>query len=301
MSSVVTPIPFPSLALGKSSGTASSVLAAGSGKAGVGPSQVPNQERVFLVEGIRPIPQKVVERARAWQFVNLAELIPNKPYSPEDEMSLLQQAQAEGKIVLVQSVEQLKRARKQITDIVSWLEAFGTLMAIVAPIEPSAIPHMVSHMLRVVRASRVSGSRWIEFDKEYRLKAVAQGNHKWSSHDADLWDYYVTTATAVQAQGSSIASGYGNQHPRWGAQQSDQSRTMGKPSQRAAKRGRGAEGSQTTQPWKKRACYSLNFDGACKKEAEGFTCPFLHVCYTCGAEGHLPPNCPDRGLKKKRE
>ena len=36
---------------------------------------------------------------------NVAELLPGKPYNVEDELSLLQQAQAEGKVVLVQSVE----------------------------------------------------------------------------------------------------------------------------------------------------------------------------------------------------
>ena len=35
----------------------------------------------------------------------MAKLLPGKTYDVEDELSLLQQAQAEGKVVLVQSVE----------------------------------------------------------------------------------------------------------------------------------------------------------------------------------------------------
>lgn len=84
----------------------------------------------------------------------MAELLPGKPYNVEDERILLHQAQAEGKVVvLVQSVEQLKWSRKEVVDIVSWVEAFGIIMAVVAHTESAAIPHMVAHMLRVVRAS----------------------------------------------------------------------------------------------------------------------------------------------------
>ena len=36
---------------------------------------------------------------------NVAELLPGKAYDVEDELSLLQQTQAERKVVLVQSVE----------------------------------------------------------------------------------------------------------------------------------------------------------------------------------------------------
>ena len=80
-----------------------------------------------MVEGIRPVPKKLVEKPRAWQYI-----------------------------------------------------------AIVGSTDASAVPHMVAYMLRVIRAARMKGSRWIEFAKEYRMKAAAQGNRKWSVHDADL-------------------------------------------------------------------------------------------------------------------
>ena len=54
-------------------------------------------------------------------------------------MSLLQQAQVESKVVLVQSIDQLKRSKKEIVDIVSLAEVFGTLMALVASTEQAAI------------------------------------------------------------------------------------------------------------------------------------------------------------------
>ena len=52
----------------------------------------------------------------------------------------------------------------------------------------------------------MKGSRWIEFDKEYRMKAAAQGNRKWSVHDADLWDHYITTAATLHSQEGSMGA-----------------------------------------------------------------------------------------------
>ena len=50
---------------------------------------------------------------------------------------------------------------------------------------------------RIIRAAHVKGSRWLDLDQEFRLKAAAQGNWKWSIHDVDLWDYHVTAAAGT--------------------------------------------------------------------------------------------------------
>ena len=76
-------------------------------------------EWLFMVEGIRPVPKILAEKARAWQYINLVELLPSKPYCVEDKWSLLQQAQADGQVVLVQSMQQLKSSKRDIADILS--------------------------------------------------------------------------------------------------------------------------------------------------------------------------------------
>ena len=55
-----------------------------------------------------------------------------------------------------------------------------------------------------IRAARVKGSRWIEFDKEYHMKSAAWGNRKWLVHNADLWDHYITTAATLHSQEGSV-------------------------------------------------------------------------------------------------
>ena len=58
-----------------------------------GPGKVSAQDLQFIMEGVWPVPKKLVEKARLWQFVNLAELLPSKSHG-EDDLSLIKQAQA---------------------------------------------------------------------------------------------------------------------------------------------------------------------------------------------------------------
>ena len=105
---------------------------------------------------------------------------------------------------------QLKKARKGIPDIHSWVEVFGRLVAVVAVDQPP-VQHM-SYMLRVIRAAHVNGSHWQDFDREFRLKAAVMGNWKWAVHDLDLWDYHVTDVVAsskAQSQSGPSAPPYG--------------------------------------------------------------------------------------------
>ena len=53
----------------------------------------------------------------------------------------VQQAQADWQVALVNSMDQLKKARKGIPDIHSWVEAFGGLVAVVAVDQPP-VQHM---------------------------------------------------------------------------------------------------------------------------------------------------------------
>ena len=53
---------------------------------------------------------------------------------------------------------------------------------------------------RIIRAAHVKGSRWLDLDQEFRLKAAAQGNWKWSIRDVDLWDYHVTAAAGTNQE-----------------------------------------------------------------------------------------------------
>lgn len=235
---------------------------------------------VFIDNGMPPISRKVWQRIRDWNFVDMAELV-NKEGQAEDEAQLLQQC--DGKLVLVHSLEQLKRKSKEGLDIMGWLEAYAVLVAVAGQAQPDAVPHLMAFQVRVIRAARVKGSNWREFDRQYRRKAAARHSRDWSVHDADLWDRFVLTAAAAAAHVIVGArSGWGEQ--RHGGQKLGVKRA----------RDSGGKGRST--------CYPYNFERQCARTAQGLPCQYDHICYSCGDEGHIHLDCPqakDRPPKKK--
>lgn len=240
---------------------------------------------VFVENGMPPISKKVWQKIRNWNFVDMSELA-NKEGQTEDEAQLLQQY--DGKLVLVQSLEQLKKKAKEGMDIMAWLEAYAVLVAVAGQAHPDAVPHLMSYQVRVIRAARVKGSNWREFDRQYRRKAAAKHSRDWSIHDGDLWDRFVLTAAAAAA------------HSNIGVRPGSADQRQGSGSQRSGvKRPRDSGGGGKTRST---ACYPYNFDRLCSRTAQGLPCQYDHVCYDCGDENHIHLDCPqakDRPPKKK--
>lgn len=100
---------------------------------------------MLLVEGIPPIPARMVERIRSWQYVDLAELLVD-PTAKSEETTW---AAAAGQVVLVQSMDQLKKRRRQITDIASWIQAFSVYVAALATAESTSKEELAGLMAHV--------------------------------------------------------------------------------------------------------------------------------------------------------
>ena len=62
----------------------------------------------------------------------------------------------------------------EFPDIVSWTEAFATLVAVVGRKEVSCVPELMAYMAKVIWAARVRGSQWQEYDRAFRRKAAAK-------------------------------------------------------------------------------------------------------------------------------
>ena len=80
-----------------------------------------------ICEGIPPIATKLLDRIQKWEYVDLSSLIADSSLKP-DELAFPQNNQ----IVFIQSVDQIQRRRKQITDLTSWLQAYTIYMAALA-------------------------------------------------------------------------------------------------------------------------------------------------------------------------
>ena len=108
------------------------------------------------------------------------------------ELGLFRKAGSESKadrqVVLVHSMDHLKKARKGIPDILLWVEAFWHIGGYIG-FEPGASEtYDVIHAMGDC-AAHVNGSHWQDFDWELHPKAAAMGNWKWSTHGGDLLNW----------------------------------------------------------------------------------------------------------------
>lgn len=127
----------------------------------------------MICEGIPPIATKLMEKIRRWEYVDLASLISDPSFKP-DEISLPQNNQ----IVFIQSVDQIQRKQKQITDLTSWLQAFTVHSAVLVSANTTAKEEaagLSAHMYLTIQLSQdLNGAQWLQYDKEYRTWAAAK-------------------------------------------------------------------------------------------------------------------------------
>ena len=62
---------------------------------------------VYITDGLPPIPKKLYQKIKDWQFVDLHDLSFKSAKGREEENNFLQQC--DGKVLLVQSMDHLKR------------------------------------------------------------------------------------------------------------------------------------------------------------------------------------------------
>ena len=130
---------------------------------------------VFMGEGLPPVPGRLVERIRRWEFVEMFELLP--------ELLADQKAGED-------TVRQPSRARgrKRVQDIGVWLQCFAVFVGVVAKTSPEAVPGLMAYMIGVIRASQeYEGAAWAAYDAAFRRQAAATGQRDWGKINSSLY------------------------------------------------------------------------------------------------------------------
>ena len=137
---------------------------------------------IFIAEGLQPVPAKLAERIWSWEFVDMADFLPEH-MAPKKEESAL-------------SSLFLARKRKQVTDINQWLQCFITYVSVMS----RRFPHdVMAYMAGIHRASMESaGQGWIRYDFTFRTQAAASGYRWWSSINASLYALCFTGKAAAK-------------------------------------------------------------------------------------------------------
>ena len=221
----------------------------------------PVRTTVLVAEGLPPIPAKLLERIRRWEFIDLAQLVFD---ASKDDPGIRQQPPSEG-ILIVQSMEQMQRRRKAVNDIFTWSKAFAIYAAALSGAELTTKEECAglwAHLHLVTQLSRdLGGGLWLQYDSEYREWAAAKGIRTWGELNLSIYGHCLSNRLA-----------YSNPAPPPSRSENKQ-RQLKHPS----------------------VCYPWNFDGRCEREELG-QCKFAHTCYYCGSS-HRARDCSE---KRKR-
>ena len=152
--------------------------------------------RSFVVgPGYSPIPEKLVSKIRTDQFIYLADLLAENLKAQETEP----QTFLDLKLLVTSS----KKRVQEITDIVTWVEAFTAYSWILCSAHPSRWQDMTQYKLLILKTSRqFPGKAWLHYDITLRKDAAASGLVDWSRMKLDLYNFH-TRATLLQTSPSS--------------------------------------------------------------------------------------------------
>ena len=227
----------------------------------------PFSGKAFVIgPGYAPVPYKVVSKVISGQFTELADLLAENIKAQDTEP----QAFLEGKLLVSTS----KKRVVEITDILSWVEAFTIYSLILCNAYPSRWPDLNQYKLLIIQtARRFPALAWLHYDVAFRKEAAATGLTDWSRMNLDRYNFHTRASSSLSTPPTQV-----NQ-PRQATSATPQSF----PDNRRS--------LATTQ-----YCHSWN-DGNCRWPFG--RCRFRHACESCDGE-HPKINCPYRGSNAKR-
>ena len=127
---------------------------------------VPLGGGIFIGEGLQPVPSKLAERIWSWEFVEMADLLPEQ-MAPKKEESAL---------------SSLFPARKcrQVTDINLWLQCIMTYVSVMSRQFPQDDVKLMAYMANIhnLASLEFAGQSWVRYKtphsggKQQRLDIV---------------------------------------------------------------------------------------------------------------------------------
>ena len=126
-------------------------------------------------EGLPPVPGRLVDRIRRWEYIEMCELLPEL---------LADQKGGDG------AGKQMSRAkgRKRVQEIAVWLQCFAVFVGVVAKFEPDVVPGLMAYMVSIIRASQeYEGAAWVAYDAAFRRQVAATGQRDWARINSSLY------------------------------------------------------------------------------------------------------------------
>ena len=132
--------------------------------------------QVMIGAGLPPIPAKLVSKIEAGEFVDMAELLPDRfgiaKSRPGDE-----------------SAQPSKHKQRTVTTILKWIQCFSIYLAVIAKKQPQRIPDLLAYQTLIIESQlEYQGDAWMGYDRRFRQRAAANPHTSWSTIDTTLWN-----------------------------------------------------------------------------------------------------------------
>ena len=170
---------------------------------------------------------------------------------------------------LGQWVSEQQKKRKQITDIVTWIQAYSRYMAVLLLCDSTTKEEatgLAAHLHLVLQLSQDLGPQWLKYDRDFQEWAAAKSLRKWGDLNFPI---YGQCLAAQQRQALPNTAPI----PPKGQRQIDKRRSL---------------------PYGNfNVCLKWNFRSHCDQTP----CPYAHRCYHCGRQ-YKGKDCKATALKQ---
>ena len=262
------------------------------------PSLLPSPARaspLIISPALPPIPGKVVEKARAGQFVEFKEFLP-------DNVLLLQRLQELGGANSIAPAAQplVSGSRlREITDPLTWVSCFLAFMAACTPHKETR--DLAAYGMVILQlAKKHGGNGWMLYDRMFRQHRAAGAELQWADINPSLLAATVLSHSA-EGPNRSCSLCLSADHSKEDCALSSLEATRGSGGQSAITR------PSTLPPRQPRRSMpypaSSGSSEICRRFNRGFcshpACRYEHVCSGCQKPGHPLITCPDPKSREK--
>jgi len=232
-----------------------------------------------LSEGLPPIPHKLAARIMRGEYVDMAELLRD---------NLEAQRRATGISAQTQGPSHLQKHRREIPDLLSWVQCFGTYMAVLTSKHPDRVRQLLAYQTLIVREARRCGGRgWLAYDSYFRQQVVGDDSADWSKLNQSLYAVtFIAQGDREKGRNCGICLECDHAEEQCALYSSTARAASGRKDKSSERGGeKDPAGGRGKQP-SKMACFAWN-----QSECRYPLCRYRHVCTKCGGD-HRVFQCP---------
>lgn len=208
--------------------------------------------------GLLPVPLKLVKRIQAGEFIDMSELLP-------DRLGINAGPPLDG------DKEEKRTKRRQVANILEWVQCFSIFMAVRTQKYPEKTQDMLGYLALIIEARmEYEGDGWLGYDRRFRQNAAASPDATWARIDPTLWNMAFVGQAKVSRCKHCFSLTHAAADCNWAPSPST-SQTSKQPTSRPM-----------SAPRPPKICYEWN-------HSPSPTCPFpackyQHVCWYCSKD-----------------